>query len=356
MAPPERRRTGAFYTPFALVETRRRRAGTRRARSDDRTDVARAARASCHVLDPACGSGAFLVHALERVAALLARARRLARDSSTIRRDVLTRSIYGVDLNPTAVWLCELRLWLSVVIESDESRSRPPCCRCRISIATFASATRSSGSAFGDDDVASSRRASRCAALRERYARRERRAKGSLARQLERAERDRALASHRTPSSTSIARAAARPRRRATRARSVRRSLPAVARRASDRRPTLRRRAASLRALRAPHRAPAARFPSRFPTHFADVAARGGFDARRRQPAVGAAARHSRRAARRRFGASYEVARAAAWEPGAAPPAPAADSRRRSTSRRCSSSDRCELLAPAGRTALCCCP
>ena len=34
---------------------------------------------------------------------------------------MLARSIFGVDLNPTAVWLCELRLWLSVVIESDEN-------------------------------------------------------------------------------------------------------------------------------------------------------------------------------------------------------------------------------------------
>jgi hypothetical protein len=70
------------------------------------------------VLDPACGSGAFLVHALERVASLRATLGD-GRDLSTIRRDVLTRSIFGVDVNPTAVWLCELRLWLSVVIESE---------------------------------------------------------------------------------------------------------------------------------------------------------------------------------------------------------------------------------------------
>ena len=35
---------------------------------------------------------------------------------------MLARVIHGVDVNPTAVWLCELRLWLSVVIESDERR------------------------------------------------------------------------------------------------------------------------------------------------------------------------------------------------------------------------------------------
>ena len=34
---------------------------------------------------------------------------------------MLTSSIFGVDLNPMAVWLCELRLWLSIVIESDDA-------------------------------------------------------------------------------------------------------------------------------------------------------------------------------------------------------------------------------------------
>ncbi len=41
--------------------------------------------------------------------------RRRPRTVSDRRRAVLTRSIFGVDINPTAVWLCELRLWLSVV-------------------------------------------------------------------------------------------------------------------------------------------------------------------------------------------------------------------------------------------------
>src|SRR5207244_3960931 len=63
----------------------------------------------------------------ERLGTLLDRLAELRRPRgesgsvAAIRRDVLARSIFGVDLNPTAVWLCELRLWLSVVIESDES-------------------------------------------------------------------------------------------------------------------------------------------------------------------------------------------------------------------------------------------
>ena len=137
MASGERRRTGAFFTPFSLVE----RVSTSALAAALGADGARALPesrcrrpASRHsleaverltVLDPACGSGAFLVHALERVASLLATLGD-GRDLSAIRRDVLTRSIFGVDVNPTAVWLCELRLWLSVVIESDGGRSAAP--------------------------------------------------------------------------------------------------------------------------------------------------------------------------------------------------------------------------------------
>src|SRR5258705_8228090 len=47
----------------------------------------------------------------ERIAALR-RDHGEAGSVADIRRRVLTSSIFGVDLNPMAVWLCELRLWL----------------------------------------------------------------------------------------------------------------------------------------------------------------------------------------------------------------------------------------------------
>jgi hypothetical protein len=79
------------------------------------------------VLDPACGSGAFLVYALERISDIR-RARGDPSDVADIRRDVLARTVFGVDRNPMAVWLCELRLWLSIVIESrtDDPMRVPP--------------------------------------------------------------------------------------------------------------------------------------------------------------------------------------------------------------------------------------
>ncbi|MBX9929021.1 MAG: N-6 DNA methylase [Gemmatimonadaceae bacterium] len=138
MASDERRRSGAFYTPPALVASI-----VDDAISDAMTsggldnDLLGAALASAplstrdatvvrdavdglRVLDPACGSGAFLVATLERLAGL----GRIASDGDTIaarRRAILGRSIFGVDINPMAVWLCELRLWLSVVVDAEAS-------------------------------------------------------------------------------------------------------------------------------------------------------------------------------------------------------------------------------------------
>ena len=125
MASGERKTSGAFYTPQALVEEVVEKAiasilphyETQRIAETRGDDGTLARLRSLRVLDPACGSGAFLVHVLERVAAK----RVECGENGTIaevRRRVLMASIFGVDLNPMAVWLCELRLWLSIVIES----------------------------------------------------------------------------------------------------------------------------------------------------------------------------------------------------------------------------------------------
>lgn len=116
MGAADRRAHGAFYTPRPLIERL-----TDQALGPEplRADPAALARLDhLRVLDPACGSGAFLVHALER----LAERRRNAGDTRDLplrRRHVLARSIFGVDVDPTAVWLCQLRLWLSVVVEDE---------------------------------------------------------------------------------------------------------------------------------------------------------------------------------------------------------------------------------------------
>ncbi|HEY9226957.1 MAG TPA: N-6 DNA methylase, partial [Gemmatimonadaceae bacterium] len=182
----ERRRTGAFYTPFALVE-RVADAGLELTIGEH---ASRGELERITILDPACGSGAFLVHVLERLASLRTQ-RGDPRDLSAIRREVLTRSIFGVDVNPTAVWLCELRLWLSVVIESDESDPS--------AVLPLPNLDRNirvgdalSGQAFGPNDLRLSGGAA-LRRLRQRYANASGVRKDSLGRQLDRAERERAL-------------------------------------------------------------------------------------------------------------------------------------------------------------------
>ncbi|HMI45199.1 MAG TPA: DNA methyltransferase, partial [Gemmatimonadaceae bacterium] len=128
MATDERKTSGAFYTPQALVEDVVEHA-LRSVFDDDRIHRTRNANEhdrklarlrSLRLLDPACGSGAFLVHVLERIASMRLECGEAA-SIAEVRRRVLMTSIFGVDLNPLAVWLCELRLWLSIVIESADS-------------------------------------------------------------------------------------------------------------------------------------------------------------------------------------------------------------------------------------------
>src|SRR3954463_8393761 len=132
MVPTARRASGAFYTPTALVEKILEAALTafltrkltcsesqveRRLRDPD-PEGANALR-SVTILDPAAGSGAFLLGALERLSRL---GLPLASISARKRR-VLQQNLFGVDLNATAVRLAELRLWLAVI--ADETAGNP---------------------------------------------------------------------------------------------------------------------------------------------------------------------------------------------------------------------------------------
>ena len=115
MAAGERAASGSFYTPRAIVDVLTERA-IREWLGTEGEPAARLARlSSITILDPACGSGAFLLSALgviERLSAELSRAAGVAPPS---RQSIIERSLYGVDLKPEAVRLCELRLWLAIV-------------------------------------------------------------------------------------------------------------------------------------------------------------------------------------------------------------------------------------------------
>ncbi|HEV8382730.1 MAG TPA: hypothetical protein VGQ29_14170 [Gemmatimonadales bacterium] len=131
MDPDERRASGSYYTPASLVREIVR-AGLEAALTHGLGLSPAAAARWVHqgapprpvpqlrgltVLDPAGGSGAFLLGALDELVAL----RRAAGEGPplAVKRDVLARSLYGVDLTPTAVRLTELRLWLALVADED---------------------------------------------------------------------------------------------------------------------------------------------------------------------------------------------------------------------------------------------
>ena len=132
MDPEERRDTGAFYTPAALVDaiversltawiaTTGQRYTPAITADDDSADALlrrptpdvldRIRRIT--ILDPAVGSGAFLLGALRRLVAIRV-AGGESRGAAT--RAVISTNLFGVDLNPNAVHLAELRLWLEVI-------------------------------------------------------------------------------------------------------------------------------------------------------------------------------------------------------------------------------------------------
>ena len=73
------------------------------------------------VLDPACGSGSFLVVMLYILNDLLSRADyHLGCDRTPYHRKkaIVGNSLYGVDIKPWAVHISELRLWLQLVVET----------------------------------------------------------------------------------------------------------------------------------------------------------------------------------------------------------------------------------------------
>lgn len=145
-----RKRDGVYYTPEWVVarvveetigprlEALRKDAGWNPDLAFSESEIARQPRAvrdqvaaleryqqalrGLTVLDPACGSGAFLIHALDY---LLAEARRTEAerqrlsagqaflfDDDAAAKDILSRNIFGVDINPASVELARLALWL----------------------------------------------------------------------------------------------------------------------------------------------------------------------------------------------------------------------------------------------------
>ena len=119
----ERKKTGSYYTPTSLVDCLLDSAldpVIDAAVSGKSCADAEAALLALKIVDPACGSGHFLVAAARRLARRLARVRTgddepSPREFQHAVRDVVGRCIYGIDLNDMAVELCKVALWMEAV-------------------------------------------------------------------------------------------------------------------------------------------------------------------------------------------------------------------------------------------------
>jgi hypothetical protein len=118
----DRKTSGSYYTPDSLVECLLdsaldpvlERAEANGATAEEKV----AAILDLKVIDPACGSGHFLLGAARRMADRVARLRNEdagKEDTQAALRDVVSRCIHGVDRNPMAVELAKVALWIESV-------------------------------------------------------------------------------------------------------------------------------------------------------------------------------------------------------------------------------------------------
>jgi adenine-specific DNA-methyltransferase len=74
------------------------------------------------ILDPAVGSGAFpmgMLHVLTKIYSRLDP--KYERNISKLKRSILSKSLYGVDIEQTAIEICRLRAWLSIIVDTPET-------------------------------------------------------------------------------------------------------------------------------------------------------------------------------------------------------------------------------------------
>ncbi|MDW8244761.1 MAG: N-6 DNA methylase, partial [Thermogemmata sp.] len=116
----ERRSTGSYYTPPELVQELVKSAVEpvlHQRLQAARPEHKEQAILSMKIIDPAAGSGHFLLAAARRLGKELARLRSGEEEPNPEQlreatRDVIAHCLYGVDKNPLAVELCRVALWI----------------------------------------------------------------------------------------------------------------------------------------------------------------------------------------------------------------------------------------------------
>lgn len=117
----ERKTTGSYYTPTSLITELLDSALEPVLDETAKSEDPEAALLAVTVLDPACGSGHFLIAAAHRIARRLAAVR--TGDSEPAPpivqealREVVATCIHGIDVNEMAVELCKVSLWMEAMV------------------------------------------------------------------------------------------------------------------------------------------------------------------------------------------------------------------------------------------------
>lgn len=117
-----RKTTGSYYTPSSLVDKQVESALDplldRAMKAPDPTQAI----LDLNVIDTSCGSGHFVVAAARRMASRLVAVRGVDTSPAEYQRalrDVVRNCIYGVDINPLAVELAKITLWIESVVPGE---------------------------------------------------------------------------------------------------------------------------------------------------------------------------------------------------------------------------------------------
>ncbi len=123
----ERKSTGSYYTPKELIDilirtTLQPLVKDRLEKAGKKKEDKEKAILNLKICDPACGGGTFLLAALDYLGKILAEIRSGSdipskKELREARREILQHCIYAVDLNPLAVELVKISLWLRACVK-----------------------------------------------------------------------------------------------------------------------------------------------------------------------------------------------------------------------------------------------
>jgi len=124
----ERKSTGSYYTPKELIDilirtTLQPLVEERIKFAGDKKENKEKVILDLRICDPACGGGTFLLAALDFLGKILAEIRSESNNPSETelreaRREILQQCIYAVDMNPLAVELVKISLWLRACVKN----------------------------------------------------------------------------------------------------------------------------------------------------------------------------------------------------------------------------------------------